>query len=189
MNKKVLAIVAALLVVVAAVSYIASRDSASNHAVTEKNAATGQSMYTNLDYGFTIAYGNDWEGPAEVKDETAKKSDPLLINAVFRSTSTLEAVVIGAKPGDTESFNEAAAVLDIPYTVTTVGGLPSLRYEYVTPINEEASAYAKIVMFVFKGLPKGSVTMAYQKLFNTEVEAKKADMSRLNNFLAGVTFK
>lgn len=188
MNKKLISIICALAVVLGVAGYVALRDTESSHSVTQKDEETGKRMYTNLDYGFSIVYGNEWDGPAETK-ELKVKGDPLAINAIFSSSSTLEAIVIGAKPGDTETFNEAAAILDIPYTVTTIGGLPSLRYEYVTPINEEASAYAKTVIMVFKGLPKGSVTMAYQKLFNTEAEAKKADMSGLNNFLAGVAFK
>lgn len=188
MNKKILIIVGVVVVAAAIGFSVLNKSDSSNHAVTKTDEATGEALYTNLDYGFSIAYGKDWEGPAETKDKNAEKTDPLLINAVFRSTSTLEAVVIGGKPGDTESFNAAAASLDIPYRVVTVGGLPSLRYEYVAPINEEATAYAKIVMFVFKGLPKGSVTMAYQKLFSTEAEAKKADMSRLDTFLTRIKF-
>jgi hypothetical protein len=187
-NKKILIIAGLLLVLAGGASYVALRDPESNHMVTEVNTATGQRIYKNLDYGFSIAYGKEWEGPAETKADNVKGADPLLINAVFRSTSTLEAIVIAGKPGDKESFNEAAAVLDIPYTVVTIGGLPSLRYEYVAPINEEGTAYAKIVMFVFKGLPQGSVTMAYQKLFTSEKEAKKADMSRMNEFFNRVTF-
>lgn len=187
MKKKII-ILAGILVLLAVAGYLALGDSNSDHAVTKTDEATGQSIYTNLDYGFSIAYGKDWEGPAETRDDNAKKSDPLQINAVFRSTSTLEAIVIGGNPGDTESFNDAAKVIDIPYTVVTVGGLPALRYEYVAPIDETATAYAKIAMLVFKGLKGGSVTMAYQKLFTTEAEAKKADLSRLSAFLSGVSF-
>ncbi len=188
MNKKILIIAGLLLVLAGGVSYVALRDPESNHMVTEVNSVTGQRIYKNLDYGFSITYGKEWEGPAETKADSIKGVDALLINAVFRSTSTLEAVVLAGKPGDTETFNEAVAVLDIPYTVVTLGGLPALRYEYVAPINEEGTAYAKIVMVVFKGLPKGSVTMAYQKLFTSEKEAKKADLSRMNDFFSRVTF-
>lgn len=190
MNKKLIVIIGVLLLAVIGIGYsVSQRVDDEGHAVTEKNDTTGETIYTNLDYGFSIAYGKDWEGPAETKGDTKKTNDQLLINAIFRSTSTLEAIVIGGKPGDTESFNQAAAALDIPYNVVTVGGIPALRYEYVTPINEEASSYAKTVMLVFKGLKAGSVTLVYQRIFATEAQAKAADLSRFNEFLTRIMFK
>ncbi len=187
MKKKLPIIIGIIVVAAAVVGYLSLRNPESDHTVTKVDTTTGQATYTNLDYGFSIAYGKDWEGPAETKDDSAKTTDPLTINAIFRSTSTLEAIVIGGKPGDTESFNDYAAALDSS-TVVTVGGLPALRYEYVAPINEQASAYAKGVMLVFKQLPKGSVTLAYQRIFKTEKEAKAADLTRLNEFLTHIIF-
>ena len=188
MNKKLSIIIAVIVVAAVAVGYLLLRDSESNHAVTQKDPVTGQSTYTNLDYGFSVLYGADWQGPAETKDEKKKNSDPLTINAVFMSTSTLEAVVVVGKPGDKESFNEAVTALDFPYKLVTIGGIPALRYEYAGAINEEGTAFAKSVVVVFKGLKSGSVTMVYQKIFGTEAEAKKANLSHLDSFLSQIKF-
>jgi hypothetical protein len=188
MNKKLSIIIGVVVVAAVAVGYFAFRSPDNDNSITEKDPTTGQATYTNLDYGFSIVYGSDWAGPAETKDKNAKNLDPLNINAVFLSTSTLEAVVIGGKPGDKESFNEAVTSLDIPYQVITVGGSPALRYEYVSATDEEGTSYTKTVLFVFKGLKAGSVTMAYQKMFSTEAEAKKADLAHLNDFLTHIRF-
>jgi hypothetical protein len=186
MKKKLSIIIGVVVVAAVAIGYFASRGSNDN-SITEKDVATGETTYTNLDYGFSIVYGNKWDGPAEMKGENSKGMDPY-VNAIFRSTSTLETVVIAGKPGDKESFNEAAAALDMPYLVVTVGGLPALKYEYVSAINEDATLFAKTVIFIFKGLKNGSLTMAYQALFDDEAKAKAADLSRLNEFLTHVRF-
>jgi hypothetical protein len=188
MNKKLSIIIAVIVVAVVAGGYLMLRDSGSNHATTQKDEVTGQSTYTNLDYGFSVVYGNDWQGPAETKDEKAEKVDPLTINAVFLSTSTLEAVIVAGKPGDKESFNQSASSLDFAYKMVTVGGIPALRYEYIGAINEEGTAYAKSAVVVFKELKGGSVTMIYQKIFATEAEAKKANMAHFDDFLTHIRF-
>lgn len=189
MNKKlIIGALAVVLVAALAVGYLSNRNSDSEHFATRLDEVTGKNIYTNLDYGFSIPYASSsWEGPAETMD-TEAETDYSRINAVFRNASTSEALLIVAEPGDTKSLNDTVTGLDLPYTVVTVGGLPALRYEYVTPLNEEGTLYGKIVMLTFKGLSKGSITMAYQQLFPTEAEAKKASLSRLNELLTHMSF-
>ena len=188
MKKKLIISIIVIAVVAGVAGYFAFRKTDNIHVITRQDPVTGLSIYTNLDYGFSVAYlNNDWEGPVEKLDPDADVYDPA-INAVFASSSTLEVVAVVGYPGDTQSFNEFATVLDVPYRVVTIGGLPALRYEYVGPINEEGTLYAKTVMLMFKGLQKGSITMAYQKMFQTESEAKKADISRLEDFVSRITF-
>ncbi len=186
--KKNLKIIIGILVVVAIVGgFLAFKKSGNDNVVTKKDPVTGLSIYTNLDYGFSVAYPGDyWQGPAE-KFKSGTDTHDLSINAVFANTTTSEAIVIIGKPGDTETRNDFASKLD-SYHVVTVGGLPALRYEYVAPIDEKATAYAKTVMFVFNELPKGSVTVAYQKFFTTEAQAKAADATKIADFVSRITF-
>lgn len=187
MNKKKILIIGAAAVAVIAV-FLALNNSADIPVVIEKDAVTGESIYTNTEYGFSVVYSNEWQGPSERVNADIEDKDSL-INAIFLSTSTSEAIVIQGKPGDTENFNDFAKSLDTSYQVITVGGLPALRYEYVGPINEEGTLYAKTVMFVVKGLKAGSVTIAYQKIAAAEAGLKAVDLTKLNNFVARVTFK
>ncbi len=185
--KKKLIIIIGIIVVVAAIGFTVLKKPANVHVTMKQDSVTGLSIYNNLDYGFSVAYPADyWQGPVEKFDPNADIEDPN-INATFASTSTLEAVVIAGKPGDTESLNAFAAPLD-SYNVVTVGGLPALRYEFVAPANEAGTLYVKAVMFVIKELKNGSVTIAYQKLAKTEKEAKAADVSKADAFVGGITF-
>ena len=188
MKKKIIIIAVVVLAVAALVVGLVTRKKTENiPVVMQKDATTGQSIYTNTQYGFSVAYSDYWEGPAEriaAKPDTKDSA----INAIFVNAANLEAIVIQGKAGDKETFNEFAAVLD-SYKMVTVGGLPALRYEYVGPVNEEASAYAKTVIYTVKGLPAGSVSIAYQKLTKTEAQAKAADLTKLNEFVSHVVFK
>lgn len=187
MNKKLLIIIAISALVVTAAGYLIWGKSGSDSVTTKKDEVTGLSIYTNSDYGFSIAYPNsEWEGPVEKAEQDEDIEDPA-INVTFVSSSTLEAVVVVGKPGDKETLNAFAAPLD-SYTVVTVGGLNALRYEFVTPINEEATVFAKTVMFVFKEIKNGSMTIAYQRLAKTKKEAEALDATRLERFVGGVTF-
>lgn len=187
MNRKKIVIIGILVVAAVVAGFLAFKKSGNDNVITKKDPVTGLSIYTNLDWGFSVAYPGDyWEGPVE-KPETDLKADNSSINAVFTSTSTAEAILIIGKLGDTETRNDYAAKLD-SYNVVTVGGLPALRYEYIAPIDEKATAYAKTVMFVFNELPKGSVTVAYQRFFNTEFDAKKADSVKIADFVSRFTF-
>lgn len=186
MKKKII-IIALVVVAVAAASFFAWKKSDVVPVIMQTDAVTGQSVYENTEYGFSVNYSKDWQGPAErIAAGTEKKNSA--INAIFLNASTSEAIVIQGKLGDTESFNDFAKGLD-SYKMVTVGGLPALRYEYVTPINEELSAYAKTVVFTVKGLKAGSVSIAYQKIAAKESEAKAAGLSKLDDFVSRIIFK
>ncbi len=187
MKKKIIIIAVVIVVAAAAVGLFAWKKPANIPVVMQTDPVTGQSVYTNTDYGFSVTYSKDWEGPAERIAADPDKKDSA-INAIFISASSSEAIVIQGKPGDTESFNEFAASLDA-YTMVTAAGVPALRYEYVAPINEELSAYAKTVIFTIKGLKAGSVSIAYQKIAPTEAKAKAADLTKFNEFVSHIVFK
>lgn len=187
MKKKLTIIIGAVIVVAAVVSQFAWKKSDNSSVVMRKDAVSGQSIYANTEYGFSVAYSSDWQGPAE-RIEADQADEDSAINAIFLNASSSEGIVIQGLPGDTESFNTFAAKLDSAYTVVTIGGVPALRYEYVAPINEEGSAYAKTVTLVVKGLKNGSVTIAYQRITKTEAQAKTADISKFNDFISHITF-
>jgi hypothetical protein len=172
--------------VAAVVGFFAWNNMDTGPVVMQKDPVTGQSVYANTDYGFSVTYSGDWQGPAE-RIAANPDSKDVSTDAVFLIASSSEAIVIQGKLGDMESFNDFAAVLD-SYKMVTVAGLPALRFEYVGAINEEGTIFAKTVMIVFKGLKSGSVTLAYQKMFDTEAKAKKADVSNLDAFLANISF-
>jgi hypothetical protein len=187
--KKKLIIIVGIIVVAAIVGFLALKKSDNALVTAKQDPVTGLSIYTNTDWGFSVAYSSSsWQGPAEKLDPKVNLEDPN-INIAFASASTSEAIVIVGKPGDMQSVNDFATLLEgTQYAVVTVGGVPALRFEYVAPINEEASAYAKTVMYVFKGLKNGSVTIAYQKVATTEKQAKAANIAHLADFVTGITF-
>lgn len=188
MKKKLTIIIAVVVVAAAVIVSLSWKKAETIPVVMQKDAVTGQSIYTNTEYGFSVAYSDAWDGPAErLAAKPEDKSSAL--NAIFLSPATSEAVVIQGKAGDTESMNDLAALLGSPSKVVTVGGQPALRYEYVGPINEEAALYAKTVMFAVKGLKAGSVTIGYQQIAPTEAKAKAADLTKLNEFVSHITFK
>lgn len=188
MKKKLIIIIAVVVLVAAAIVSLTWKKSDNIPVVMQKDAVTGQSIYTNTEYGFSVAYSDAWDGPAE-RLAASPENKSSAVNAIFLSPGTSEAVVIQGKAGDTQSLNDMAAVLDFPYKVVTLGGLPALRYEYVGPINEEATAYAKTVMFTVAGLKAGSVSIGYQKIAPTEAKAKAANLTKLNDFVSRITFK
>lgn len=190
MHKKLILIIGIIVVAAVAIGFFTSNKSANIPVVLQTNQTTGESTYTNTQYGFSVTYSfTDWEGPAEriaSKRETVASST----NAIFLSPSTSEAVVIQGKAGDTQTLNDLAASLEgSSYQVVTVGGQPALRYEYTTPVNEEATAYARTVIFAIQGLKSGSVTIAYQKIAPKEAELKKATLNKFNDFVSHIVFQ
>jgi len=187
-QKKLIIIIGIAVVAVVAVGSLLLNKSNVIPVVMEKDAATGQSVYTNTDFDFSVFYSSDWQGPAERIAADPKLKDDA-VNAIFLSPSSSEAVVIQGTKGDTESFNDFAAKLDLPSSIVTVGGLPALRYEYIVPVNENGTAYAKTVIFTLKGLKMGSVDIAYQGIANTEANAKLLKLNKLNDLISHIVFK
>lgn len=191
MKKKIIIIVGIVVLVAAvAIGYFNGKKTESIPVVMQTDQVTGQSTYTNTQFGFSVAYSfGDWEGPAE-RIASKREGVASSTNAIFLSPSTSEAVVIQGKAGDTQTLNDLAASLEgSSYQVVTVGGQPALRYEYTTPVNEEATAYARTVIFAIQGLKSGSVTIAYQKIAPKEAELKKATLNKFNDFVSHVVFQ
>lgn len=180
MKKKII-IVAAILVVlvVAGIGYSSWRASEEIRfgGTTEVTETGGK--YTNEKFGFSVSYTDFWKAPVE---GDSKK------NVIFTASSTPEVISIMGEPGDTQSFNDFAAGINTDYTIVTIGGQPALRYEFVAPMNEEATAYTRTVIYVIKGLAKGSISITYGKIFATEKEAQAAQLTEIGKFVGAMTF-